>query len=224
MALIEVQNLSKIYRNCENLTYALKNIHMSVEQGEMVAITGPSGSGKSSLLNILGCLDVQSEGKYTLNSVSPQQLSRSQLAQLRNREIGFIFQHNILLSTYNVLENVQLPLQYRKIRKSDRKEMALNVIKLVGMESQAKKYPHQLSGGQQQRVAIARALVGTPSIILADEPTGALDQNTGRHVLGLLKNLVDAGSTIIIVTHDHEVSSQCNRIVKIVDGEIVANI
>lgn len=232
MSFIHVRNVTKYYGNVDSLTYALKNVSLDINDHEFVAIMGPSGSGKSTLLHILGCLDTQSEGDYKLDGVSPKQLNKSEQAIIRNQKIGFVFQQFALISEFTALENVQLPLQFHnmytkgngKISRSKMKELALEKLASVGLLDQAFKYPAQLSGGQQQRTAIARALVTNPNLVIADEPTGSLDQATGKEVMTLLTNIHREGKTVIIVTHDEQVAKYCNRIIKIRDGEITSDI
>lgn len=218
--LISLKDVVKIYGNKENQTEALRGINLDIDEGEMVAIMGPSGSGKTTLLNIIGCMDKCTSGSYFLHNEDTSTFNANKLAKFRNEHIGFVFQSFNLLNEYNLVENVYLPLTYRKGIRLSRKKMAEEMLEKVGLLSHKKKNPNQLSGGQQQRVAIARALVGNPSIILADEPTGALDQNTGREIINLLKEINESGKTVIIITHDDKVAAQCKRIVYIEDGLI----
>lgn len=220
MDIIRFENLSKIYGESENKLYALKDVNISIKQGEMVAIMGPSGSGKSTLLNIMGFIDEPTTGKYFLRSSELAELRKKKLHKIRNKEIGFIFQYFALLKEYSSLDNVMLPLSYRKFSNSTRKKIALECMDRIGIKGLSDKLPSQLSGGQQQRVAIARALVGNPEIILADEPTGALDQKTGEDIMQVLSEVNASGKTIVIVTHDNNVSHYCSRIINIKDGEI----
>lgn len=228
MNLLSVEGISKKYGEKDNIFYALNEVSLKIERGELITIMGPSGSGKSTLLNILGCLDIPTEGNYYLDNKLTSTLNKTELAKIRNEEIGFIFQHFGLLPQYTVLENVEMPLIYRnlfsrlgeKISYKKRKEKAMASLSNVGLEQHIDKYPSQLSGGQQQRVSIARALVGNPSVVLADEPTGALDQTTGKEIISLLQNIHREGKTIIIVTHDPKVASCCNRKITIQDGRI----
>src|SRR5262245_16487053 len=200
--LIRLEGLTKVFFTDEVETHALAGIHLDIEKGEYVAISGPSGCGKSTLLSILGLLDSATSGAYTLNGNPVQGLDLSQRARIRNREIGFIFQSFNLIGDLNVYENVELPLTYRGMRASERKERVVQALERVGMGHRAKHLPSQLSGGQQQRVAVARALVGSPSILLADEPTGNLDSKNGEAVMELLRELHRGGATICMVTHD----------------------
>ncbi|MGL5149092.1 MAG: ABC transporter ATP-binding protein [Clostridium sp.] len=220
MSIIEVKNLSKIYGKGENSSYALNDVSISIEKGELVSITGPSGSGKSTLLNILGCLDKQSSGEYYLDGVKIDGTSDSLLGKIRNQKIGFIFQSFNLLENKTVVDNILLPLKFSN-KKVNGKERYKELIKSLGLEGHEKKKPSQLSGGQQQRVAIARALVNLPEVILADEPTGALDKKNGEEVLSILKKLNKEGHTIVIITHDINVCNECNRVIRIEDGKIV---
>ena len=228
MSMIEIKNLTKEYIYDKSITYALKNVNMSVNEGEMVAIMGPSGAGKTTLLNILGCLDKQSKGTYLLNGIDINGLKKKELAQIRNEKFGFVFQQFALIPEYTVFENLELPILYgnnfrtinEKIRKKTRLEIIKNSLGEVGLINHLYKNPNQLSGGQQQRIAIARALITKPSIIYADEPTGALDQKTVTEIMELLKDINKQGKTIIIVTHDLKVASYCERIVNVIDGEL----
>lgn len=198
----------------------LDHIDFNVEEGEFVAILGPSGSGKSTMMNIIGCLDVPTEGEYYLNNRKISALSQNELAHIRNKEIGFIFQSFQLLKRNTIIENVMLPLMYAGLPYHEQRSRALDIIERMGIKDKIDFYPHQLSGGQQQRVAIARAVVTQPSILLADEPTGALDQKTGAEVMRLFKELNDEGRTIIMITHDANIAKHANRIVKILDGKM----
>lgn len=220
MDIIKFENLSKIYGQSENKLYALKNVNISIKQGEMVAIMGPSGSGKSTLLNIMGFIDEPTEGKYFFRNSELSELRKKKLNRVRNKEVGFIFQYFALLKEYSALDNVILPLSYRKMSKNICKKVALEYMDKIGIKNLSDKLPSELSGGQQQRVAITRALVGDPEIILADEPTGALDQKTGEDIMKVLSEVNAAGKTIVIVTHDINIASYCNRIINIKDGEI----
>ena len=222
--LIKLEGLTKVFFTDEVETHALAGIHLDIEKGEYVAISGPSGCGKSTLLSILGLLDSATSGAYTLNGNPVQGLDLSQRARIRNREIGFIFQSFNLIGDLNVYENVELPLTYRGMRAAERKERVVQALERVGMGHRAKHLPSQLSGGQQQRVAVARALVGSPSILLADEPTGNLDSKNGEAVMELLRELHRAGATICMVTHDSRFARHADRTVRRVDGRIVEDV
>jgi putative ABC transport system ATP-binding protein len=219
--LIRLEGLSKVYFTDEVETHALAGIHLTIRRGEFVAIAGPSGCGKSTLLSILGLLDSPSGGVYELNGRHVQDLDFAERARIRNREIGFIFQSFNLIGDLTVYENVELPLTYRGMRAAERHERSVKALERVGMGHRAKHLPSQLSGGQQQRVAVARALVGEPSILLADEPTGNLDSRNGDAVMGLLRELHRAGSTICMVTHDPRFTRHAERAVHLFDGRIV---
>jgi putative ABC transport system ATP-binding protein len=220
-ALIHLEGLTKVFYTDEVETHALSGIHLTIEKGEYVAIAGPSGCGKSTLLSILGLLDSPSSGTYRLNGQHVQDLDLAKRARIRNREIGFIFQSFNLIGDLNVFENVELPLTYRGMKASDRRERAMSALERVGMGHRAKHLPSQLSGGQQQRVAVARALVGDPSILLADEPTGNLDSKNGDAVMSLLQELHRGGATICMVTHDQRFARHADRSVHLFDGHIV---
>ena len=220
-ALIRLEGLSKVFYTDEVETHALDQIHLTIRRGEFVAIAGPSGCGKSTLLSILGLLDSPSGGVYELNGRHVQDLDFAERARIRNREIGFIFQSFNLIGDLTVYENVELPLTYRGMRAAERHERSVQALARVGMGHRAKHLPSQLSGGQQQRVAVARALVGAPSILLADEPTGNLDSRNGDAVMGLLRELHRAGSTICMVTHDPRFTRHAERAVHLFDGRIV---
>ena len=218
--LIELKDIYKIYHVGDEEVRANDGINLTIYEGEFVAIVGKSGSGKSTLMNIIGALDVPTDGEYYLGGENTSEMSDNQLAEIRNRMIGFIFQQYNLLPRLNILENVELPLLYSKMEKWDRRERALEALDRVGIKDKWKNYPNQLSGGQQQRVSIARALAGNPSLILADEPTGALDSKTGREVLDFLRKLNEEGNTIIIITHDNSIAQEAKRVVRIHDGKI----
>jgi len=218
--LIELNDIYKIYYMGEEEVRANDGIALKIHEGEFVAIVGKSGSGKSTLMNIIGALDVPTEGEYFLGGENVGEMSDNQLAEIRNRMIGFIFQQYNLLPKLTILENVELPLLYSKMEKWERRERAMEALDRVGIKEKWKNYPNQLSGGQQQRVSIARALVGTPSLILADEPTGALDSKTGREVLDFLRRLNEEGNTIVIITHDNSIAMEAKRVVRIHDGKI----
>lgn len=216
--ILSMQDIVKIYRMGDEDQMILKHVNFEVHENEFVSILGPSGSGKSTMMNILGCLDVQTSGKYTLSGHDVSSLNEKELARIRNKEIGFIFQSFQLLPRLNAVENVELPLIYSKISKHERRKRAEEMLLKVGLENKMRNYPNQLSGGQQQRVAIARALVTEPTILLADEPTGALDQNTGHQVMELFKKLNEEGRTIIMITHDVKIAENASRIVRLLDG------
>jgi putative ABC transport system ATP-binding protein len=220
-ALIRLDGLNKVYYTDEVETHALSGIDLTIRRGEFVAIAGPSGCGKSTLLSILGLLDSPSGGVYELNGRHVQDLDFAERARIRNREIGFIFQSFNLIGDLTVYENVELPLTYRGMRSAERQERCVKALERVGMGHRAKHLPSQLSGGQQQRVAVARALVGEPSILLADEPTGNLDSRNGDAVMGLLRELHRAGSTICMVTHDPRFTRHAERAVHLFDGRVV---
>jgi len=219
---INMNNINKIYSMGSSEFKALDNINLSINKGEYVAIVGPSGAGKSTLMNIIGCLDTPSDGEYILDGLNTK-CSDSKLAEIRNKKIGFIFQNYNLLPKLNVLENVELPLLYLGMSNSEIKQRALSALKKVGLETHLKHKPNELSGGQKQRVAIARALVTEPQIILADEPTGALDSKTGREVLNMLEDLNKEGNTIIIITHDKEIAAEAKRMITVRDGIITSD-
>jgi putative ABC transport system ATP-binding protein len=220
--IIQVERLSRIYTMGANTVHALRGIDLSVEPGEMVAIMGSSGSGKSTLMNILGCLDVPTEGNYVLDGVRVNGLSKNDLADLRNRKLGFVFQGFNLLARTSALENVELPLLYdRSGRKLDTKALAAEALERVGLGDRVEHQPSELSGGQQQRVAIARALITHPTLLLADEPTGNLDTHTTVEIMALFQELNEQGITIVLVTHEPEVAQYARRIVELRDGRVV---
>lgn len=221
MSLISMRNIVKEYRVGETRLRALDNVSLDIEQGEFVAIVGQSGSGKSTLMNILGCLDVPDKGKYTLNGNDIFTEKEGRLSKIRNREIGFIFQSFNLIASLSAIENVELPLIYRGIKKNKRKRLAERALALVDLESRAKHLPGQLSGGQQQRVAIARAIASSPPLILADEPTGNLDVSSGSEIMNILSRLHSRGKTIIMITHDNTIAHRVPRRVEISDGKLV---
>jgi putative ABC transport system ATP-binding protein len=222
--LININNLSKVYHTDGTPTHALKNINLSIKQGDYVTIQGPSGGGKSTLLSIIGLLDKATSGEYYISDVSVAKISNSQMAKVRNREIGFIFQDFNLIGDMTVSQNVELPLIYRGINKATRKIQVAEVLKRVNMSERAQHLPNQLSGGQQQRVAVARALVGSPTLLLADEPTGNLDSVNGDSVMQLLSELNEQGVTICMVTHDSRYAHFSKRTVNLFDGAVVSNI
>jgi len=221
---IEIRDLSRHYTMGPTTVKALDGVNFTIEGGEFVAIVGPSGSGKSTLMNILGCLDSPTGGSYRLAGDETARLKPNQLAEIRNRRIGFVFQSFNLLPRESALENVSLPLIYQGMPLKKRKETAMAMLAKVGLEGRENHIPSELSGGQRQRVAIARALSGKPSILLADEPTGALDSKTGVEIMALFHSLHDEGSTIIMVTHDHKVARQARRVIQIEDGKILADV
>ena len=222
--LIDIKDIYKIYNEGqESEVRALDGVTLRIDRGEFVAIVGASGSGKSTLMNVLGCLDIPTYGEYYLDDTDVTSLSDKELARIRNREIGFIFQGYNLIQELDALDNVILPLIYRGTPISQRADIAMEALARVGMDDRAHHKPSQMSGGQQQRVAIARAIATHPPIIMADEPTGALDSRTGRHVLEILHELNDEGVTIILITHDNGIAATAKRIVRISDGRIVAD-
>ena len=218
--LIELKDIHKLYQMGEELVRANDGISLTIQYGEFVAIVGKSGSGKSTLMNIIGALDVPTDGEYILGGEDVGQMSDNQLAEIRNKMIGFIFQQYNLLPKQNLLENVELPLLYAGVGAAERREKALESLERVGLREKWKNLPNQLSGGQQQRVSIARALAGSPSLILADEPTGALDSRTSREVLDFLKQLNREGNTIVMITQDSSIAMEAERVVRIHDGKI----
>lgn len=219
--LIQLDNIRKVFITDEIETHALSGIHLDIQQGEYVSIAGPSGCGKSTLLAILGLLDTPSDGKFILNQHDVSNLDHSTRARIRNREIGFIFQSFNLIGDLTVFENVELPLTYRGLNATERKQRAIEALEKVGMSHRTRHYPSQLSGGQQQRVAVARALGGRPSILLADEPTGNLDSKNGDAVMDLLRQLHREGATICMVTHDPRFAKHADRQIHLFDGRIV---
>ena len=223
MNLVELKDIYKIYSDGDSEIRALDGVNLTVSKGEFVAIVGSSGSGKSTCMNIIGCLDIPTSGTYMLNGTDVSTMDEKSLAHIRNKEIGFIFQQYNLISKLSVIENVELPLLYKGIKGEERRELALKALERVGLEDRADKYPAQLSGGQQQRVSIARALAGEPPVILADEPTGALDSKTGREVLDFLKKLNKEGTTVILITHDNSIADEIPRVVRIQDGKIISD-
>ena len=219
--LIELRNVYKIYPMGDEAVHALDGVSLTIDQGEFVAIVGSSGSGKSTAMNIIGCLDVPTSGTYHLGGVDVSTMDDDQQAEIRNTMLGFIFQQYNLIPKLTVLENVELPLLYAGVPSAERRERAVRALGRVGLESKQKNLPSQLSGGQQQRVSIARALAGNPSVILADEPTGALDSRTGREVLGFLKKLNREGDTVVLITHDNSIAVKADRIIRLQDGKII---
>lgn len=219
--LVELKDVYKIYKMGDSEVHALDGISLTINKGEFVAIIGKSGSGKSTCMNIIGCLDVATRGTYKLNGKDISNYTDDELAEVRNKMLGFIFQQYNLLPKLTLLENVALPLLYAGLSDEEQKERALASLEKVGLKEKAKNLPSQLSGGQQQRVSIARALAGDPSVILADEPTGALDSRTGREVMNFLRKLHEEGNTIVLITHDNSIAAQAERVVRITDGKIV---
>ncbi len=222
--LIDIRNLYKIYNEGrESEVRALDGVSLQIDKGEFVAIVGQSGSGKSTMMNVLGCLDIPTYGTYLLDGTQVTDLSDRQLARIRNREIGFIFQGYNLIQELDALENVTLPLIYRGVSVFDREDMAMAALAKVGMDDRAHHRPSEMSGGQQQRVAIARAIATSPPIIMADEPTGALDSKTGKHVLEILRDLYRGGTTVLLITHDDGIAATAKRVVRLSDGRIVSD-
>ena len=219
--LIELKDIYKIYQMGEETVHALDGISLTVDPGEFVAIVGQSGSGKSTAMNIIGCLDVPTSGTYRLAGVDVSTMDDDHQAEIRNKMLGFIFQQYNLIPKLSVLENVELPLLYAGVSAGERRERALAALERVGLKEKRKNLPSQLSGGQQQRVSIARALAGSPSVILADEPTGALDSRTGREVLAFLQKLNAEGDTVVLITHDNSIAVKAKRIVRLQDGKII---
>ncbi|HEU5162994.1 MAG TPA: ABC transporter ATP-binding protein [Thermoanaerobaculia bacterium] len=218
--LIEMHELVRVYEMGAEKVYALRGVNLTVSHGEYVAIMGPSGSGKSTLMNIVGCLDSPSSGRYLLDGISVDSMGEDELAAVRNKKIGFVFQTFNLLARTTALHNVELPLIYARIPRAERRERAEQALTEVGLADRMGHQPNELSGGQRQRVAIARALVNRPSLLLADEPTGNLDSKTGREILDLFRNLADRGNSIIMVTHEEDVAGEASRVIHIRDGVI----
>lgn len=218
--LIQIEDLCKVYNPGENEVRALDHVSLTVNTGEYVAIIGQSGSGKSTLMNMLGCLDVPSSGEYILNGQNVSHLTDDQLSDIRNQEIGFIFQGFNLIPSFTAVENVELPLLYRGIGKRERHELAVKALEKVGLFQRMGHKPSEMSGGQQQRVAIARAIAQAPPVILADEPTGNLDSGSSKEIIQILKELHKEGRTVILITHDNEIAAQAKRVIRIKDGKI----
>lgn len=219
-ALVEIQDISKIYNPGENEVRALDHISLTIQKGEFVAIIGQSGSGKSTLMNMIGCLDVPTEGTYILNGQNVSKLSDNELSDIRNQEIGFIFQGFNLIANLTAQENVELPLIYRGVPKKERHELSVAALKKVGLAHRMDHRPSEMSGGQQQRVAIARAIAQAPPVILADEPTGNLDSASSMEILDILKQLHAENRTVILITHDSDIAKQAKRVIRIKDGKI----
>jgi putative ABC transport system ATP-binding protein len=221
--MIELKDAYKIYATDENEVRALDGISLTITAGEYVAIVGPSGSGKSTCLNIIGGLDVLTSGTYILNGIDISEMSRNELADIRNKMLGFVFQQYNLIPKLSIFENVELPLLYSGLKRDERHDRVWDVLEKVGLDSRARALPSQLSGGQQQRVSIARALAGKPQVILADEPTGALDSKTGKEIMQFISDLNQEGTTIMLITHDMNVAQAANRMVRFHDGRIIAD-
>lgn len=218
--MITMANINKGYMLGEERLPILKNVNFHVSAGEYVAILGPSGSGKTTLMNMIGCMDVMDSGEYILDGMAIHETKEDALTQVRNEKIGFIFQNYQLIPTYNVMQNIIMPLLMRGLTHTEAEEQCMETVKLLGLDHRIDHKPSELSGGQKQRVSIARALVGRPAILLADEPTGALDQQSGQEVLKLFRQLNEMGNTIVMITHDLGVAQSAKRIVKIIDGEL----
>ena len=222
--LIEIQDMCKIYNPGENEVRALDDVNLTVDENEFVAIIGQSGSGKSTLMNMLGCLDVPTSGTYMLHGQDVSHMTDDELSDVRNKEIGFIFQGFNLIQNLTALENVELPLIYRNVGRKERLALSLEALRKVGLEKRLTHKPAEMSGGQQQRVAIARAIAQAPPVILADEPTGNLDSGSTKEIMGILRELHREGRTVILITHDNEIAAQAKRIIKIKDGRISEDI
>ena len=220
-ALIEFRDVCKTYHMGDTVVRAADHISMRIDRGEFVAIEGQSGSGKSTCMNIIGCLDVPTSGTYLLGGQDVGAMDKNELAEIRNKMLGFIFQQYNLLPKLTLLENVEVPLMYAGVPKAERHERAKLALELVGLSDKLKNRPNQLSGGQQQRASIARALVGEPAVILADEPTGSLDSHTSREVLSLLQKIHEAGNTVVLITHDNSIAVQAQRIIRLEDGRVI---
>ncbi len=224
MSLVEIRDMYKIYNPGENEVRAIDGVNLTIEHGEFVAIIGQSGSGKSTLMNMLGLLDIPTSGKYLLNGQDVDGLSDDELSEIRNKEIGFIFQGFNLVTSLTAVENVELPLVYRGMKKDERHKLAVEALNRVGLSHRLDHLPKQMSGGQQQRVAIARAVAARPPIILADEPTGNLDSHSGVEVMKILHELHEEGRTVILITHDNDIASEAQRVIRIQDGQIVSDV
>ncbi|XRG79040.1 ABC transporter ATP-binding protein [Rossellomorea sp. GAMAL-10_SWC] len=221
--IIQIKNMTKMYELGGETVMALQSVSLDIQKGDFISVIGPSGSGKSTFMNMIGCLDRPDSGRYLIDNEDVGQMKSSQLATIRNEKIGFIFQNFNLIPKLTAVENVELPLIYRGMKTAERREIALSALKKVGLVDRANHLPTQLSGGQQQRVAIARALAGSPPILLADEPTGALDSKTSKEILEIMNLLNEQGHTIILITHDLEVAKQATRVVRIHDGQLYEN-
>ncbi|MGB1094182.1 MAG: ABC transporter ATP-binding protein [Bacteroidia bacterium] len=219
-SLIEIHGVTKRYKLGEQIVYALNGVNLNIERGEYTALMGPSGSGKSTLMNIIGCLDSPTEGTFFLNNKEVSKMSDSALSEVRNTEIGFVFQTFNLLNRLNAIENVSLPLVYAGIPKKEREERAKEVLDKVGLGDRMSHKPNELSGGQRQRVAVARALINNPSILLADEPTGNLDTQTSHEIMALFEEIYSAGNTIVLVTHEEDIAQHAKRIIRLRDGVV----
>ncbi|HAM63507.1 MAG: macrolide ABC transporter ATP-binding protein [Firmicutes bacterium GWF2_51_9] len=219
--MLTLSNVTKHYKMGDSVVRALDGISLTIDEGDFTAIVGPSGSGKSTLMNIIGCLDIVTDGEYVLNQIPIKKYEEDELAEIRNKQIGFVFQQFNLLPSFSALENVMMPMTYARVPKKQREKIAAEILTKVGLGDRMDHKPTELSGGQQQRVSIARALANNPAIILADEPTGALDQKTGKEVLDLLTQLNKQGKTVIVITHDVGVAAYASRILTIRDGKIV---
>ncbi len=224
MSLIEIKNIYKIYNPGENEVRALDGIDLTIEHGEFIAIVGQSGSGKSTLMNMLGLLDIPTSGTYTLDGIDTANMTDDELSDIRNKEIGFIFQGFNLIPSLTAVENVELPLVYRGMKKEERNKLALEALERVGLSHRLDHLPKQMSGGQQQRVAIARAVAARPPIILADEPTGNLDSHSGVEVMKILHELHEEGRTVILITHDNDIANEAQRVIRIQDGQIISDV
>lgn len=224
MSLVEVRDMYKIYNPGENEVRAIDGISLTIEKGEFVAIIGQSGSGKSTLMNMLGLLDIPTSGTYLLDGIDTANMADDELSEIRNKEIGFIFQGFNLIPSLTAVENVELPLVYRGMKKEERNKLALEALDRVGLSHRLDHLPKQMSGGQQQRVAIARAVAARPPVILADEPTGNLDSHSGIEVMKILHELHEEGRTVILITHDNDIASEAQRVIRIQDGQIVSDI
>lgn len=219
--LVEFRSVCKTYYMGDDIVRAADNISFSIYENEFVAIVGKSGSGKSTCMNIIGCLDVPTSGTYLLDGRDVGQMDKNELAEIRNEKLGFIFQQYNLLPKMNLLENVEVPLMYAGVSKAERRKIAKRMLEKVGLGDKVRHKPNQLSGGQQQRVSIARALSNNPSVILADEPTGALDSRTSREVLGMLQDLHKQGNTVVLITHDNSIAATAERIIRLADGKVI---